>query len=68
VLASTLPDFGSPTLSGVFSIWGSVLLTTYALWRGKSRTKIHWAAFIGAYGGATIGCFVYAFGLATGLY
>ena len=68
VLASTLPDFGSPALSGVFSIWGSVLLTTYALLRGKSTAKIQWVAFVGAYYGATAGCFVYVLGLITGLY
>jgi len=68
MLASTLLDLGSPSLPAVFSLWGSVLLTAYAMWRDRNREAIRWAAFVGAYGGAAAGCFIYVFGLITGLY
>lgn len=68
MLASTPPDFGSPSLSADLAVWGSCLLTALALRSRVKRDNVHWAAFMGAFLGAAIGLLVYAFGLLTGLY
>jgi hypothetical protein len=68
VLASTLPDFGSPNSPGFVSFAVCFAFTTVAIWRGGGREEVKWAAFVGAFIGAGIGLLVYLIGLVTGLY
>jgi Flp pilus assembly protein protease CpaA len=68
VLASTLPDFGSPGTPAFVSTAISFLWTLYALRRGVEQDEIFWEAFVGGFIGLGIGFLLYAFGLITGLY
>jgi len=68
VLASTPPDFGSPSSPAFVSLAVCFVLTFAAFWRREGREEIRWAAFVGAFIGAGIGLLTYAFGLVTGLY
>jgi hypothetical protein len=68
VLASTLPNFGSPGTPTLVSAAVSFAWTACALWRGVERDEILWAAFVGAFVGEGIGFALYAIGLVTGLY
>jgi hypothetical protein len=68
VLASALPDFGSPSSPSLVSLAVCFVFTVAAIWRGVGREEIKWAAFVGAFTGAGIGLFVYVIGLSTGLY
>lgn len=68
MLASTLPDFGSPGTPALVSTAISFLWTVYAFWRGVERDEILWAAFVGGFIGLGIGFLLYAIGLITGLY
>lgn len=68
MLASTLPDFGSPGTPTLVSAAISFLWTLYALMRGVEQDEVLWAAFMGGFVGLGIGFVLYAFGLTTGLY
>lgn len=68
MLASTLPDFGSPGTPALISTAVSFLWTIYAFRRGVGQDEILWAAFLGGFIGLGIGFLLYAFGLITGLY
>jgi hypothetical protein len=68
VLASALPDFGSPNSPGLVSLAVCFVFTGAAIRRGVGREEIKWAAFVGAFIGAGIGLFVYLTSLVTGLY
>jgi hypothetical protein len=68
VLASTLPDFGSPGTPTLVSAAISFVWTAYAFWRGVGREEILWSAFVGAFVGAGIGFVLYWISLVTGLY
>jgi len=68
VLASALPDFGSPNSPGLVSFAVCFVFTAAAIRRGVDREEVKWAAFVGAFIGAGIGLLVYSIGLVTGLY
>jgi len=68
VLASTLPDFGSPDTPAFVSIAIGCVFTAYAFWRKEGREDIMWTCFVGTFVGAGVGLLVYAIGLITGLY
>jgi hypothetical protein len=68
VLASTLPDFGSPGTPALVSTAVGFVWIAHAFWRGAARDEVLWAAFVGAFVGEGIGLALYAIGLVTGLY
>jgi hypothetical protein len=68
VLASTLPNLGSPGTPALMSIVFGFCWTAQAYLRGHDRDDIRWAGFQGTFFGAGIGLLSYAFGLITGLY
>lgn len=68
MLASTLPDFGSPNIPAFCSIAFGFVMTARAYWRGAARADVQWAGFEGAFVGAGLGFVVYVFALVAELY
>lgn len=68
VLASTLPDFGSPGTTAFVSLVVGCFTTAYSIVRRDNRMDVMWAGFVGTFFGASLGLLIYAMGLFTGLY